>query len=79
MFKTLFQHTFRITVCSLPVITVLLAPSAETDAVSITQQAGSKWIRCIKAKLGKNVKVHEHISARYQYFINRFFVEGGNM
>ena len=55
MFKTLFQHTFRITVSSLPVITVLLAPSAETDAVSTTQRAGSKWIRCTKAKRGKNI------------------------
>ena len=42
-FKTLFQYTFRVAMCSLPVITVLLAASAEMDTVS--QWVGSKWIQ----------------------------------
>ena len=32
-----FQYTFSVAMCSLPVITVLLAASAEMDTVSITQ------------------------------------------
>ena len=32
-----FQYTFRVAMCSLPVITVLLAASAEMDTVPITQ------------------------------------------
>ena len=36
--KTLFQYTFSVAMCSLPVITVLLAASAEMDTVQLHRE-----------------------------------------